>query len=94
VLTILRLIQYHISKSKGEDPSSLVGWTEGMSAERIVNALNTVNASYIKEGQYMIQEWNEDIEELAKLMDLKVDYRMKTKRDIKEMKKSFRFQYT
>lgn len=53
-LTIIRLLQYKILKSQGEETINTDGWKQGITAQTLKEALNKLEADALSQGYYRI----------------------------------------
>ena len=75
-LLMMRLIE---KEAKAQD--------EGyqFSANRLIESLNNYTATYLDENYYMFDYYDENIDMMAKVMEIDLDKRFRTRREIKDM---------
>ncbi len=55
------------------------------SANRLIESLNNYTATYLDENYYMFDYYDENIDMMAKVMEVDLDKRFRTRREIKDM---------
>jgi len=63
-LTIIRLIQHKILKEQGKDTLNIDGWEQGVTAEKMKEALNNFEANHIGDGYYQISKPSQEMERI------------------------------
>jgi len=75
-LTIIRLMQYRVLRSKGKNPSNIAdGWEQGITAEKIKDTLSDFKANHIGDGFYQISELNEEMKTITQAYGIDIDLR-------------------
>ena len=71
-LTIIRIIQYKILKYENKSTLNVDGWEQGITAEKIKEALNGLNACSDKNGTCLISTPKKEIEQIVKSIGLEM----------------------
>ena len=71
-LTIIRIIQYKILKYENKSTLNVDGWEQGITAERIKQALNNFKACSDKNGTCLISTPDREIEKIVKSLGIKM----------------------
>lgn len=71
-LTIIRIIQHKILKYENKSTLNVDGWEQGITAEKIKNALNEFKACSDKNGTCLISKPKEEIEQIVKSVGLEM----------------------
>lgn len=69
-LTIIRLMQYKVLKYQGRGTLDTDGWEQGITAEKMKEALNSFNANRIGEGCYQISEAKDAIKLIIETLQI------------------------
>lgn len=69
-LTIIRLIQHKVLKFQGKDTLNLDGWEQGITAEKMKEALNNFEANHIGDGYYQISKANQEMEKILNIFKI------------------------
>jgi len=83
-LTIIRIIQYKILKSENKSTLNVDGWEQGITAEKIKEALNNFKACSDRNGTCMISKPAKEIDKLIKSIGLETP-------DLTSVDKIYRF---
>ena len=86
-LTIIRIIQYKILKYENKSTLNVDGWEQGITAERLKEALNEFNADYFYNEYYKISEINDEIKQILKSNNEEFEFKDYTLNEIKELRK-------
>ena len=71
-LTIIRIIQYKILKYENKSTLNVDGWEQGITAERIKQALNNFKACSDKNGTCLISTPDKEIEKIVKSLGIEI----------------------
>src|SRR5699024_4225818 len=71
-LTIIRIIQYKILKYENKPTLNVDGWEQGITAEKIKEALNSFKACSDKKGNCALTKPNKEIEKIVKSLGLEM----------------------
>ena len=71
-LTIIRIIQYKILKYENKSTLNVDGWEQGITAEKIKEALNNLKACSDKNGNCMLTRPSKEIEKIVKSIGLEI----------------------
>lgn len=71
-LTIIRIIQYKILKNENKSTLNVDGWEQGITAEKIKDALNDLKACSDKNGICLISKPQKEIEKIVKSIELEM----------------------
>ena len=71
-LTIIRIIQYKILKYENKSTLNVDGWEQGITAEKIKEALNGLKACSDKNGTCLISTPKKEIEQIVKSIGLEI----------------------
>ena len=71
-LTIIRIIQYKILKYENKSTLNVDGWEQGITAEKIKEALNSFKACSDKKGNCALTKPNKEIEKIVKSLGLEM----------------------
>ena len=86
-LTIIRIIQYKILKHENKSTLNVDGWEQGITAERLKEALNGFNADHFYNEYYKISEINDEIKQILKSNNEEFEFKDYTLNEIKELRK-------
>lgn len=70
-LTIVRIIQLKILKYENKDTLNINGWEQGITAERLKQALNSMEIASDKNGTCIIRQYEDEINKILKSIDIK-----------------------
>lgn len=65
-LTIIRIIQYKVLKSENKNTLNVDGWEQGITAEKIKEELNKLEADQFDENSYKLRKPTEEIVKILK----------------------------
>ncbi len=85
-LTIIRIIQYKILKYENKSTLNVDGWEQGITAEKIKEALNNFRADSIYLDYYKITEINEEIEKILKSNGIDFKFEKYNMQEIKTLR--------
>ena len=71
-LTIIRIIQYKILKYENKSTLNVDGWEQGITAEKIKEALNSFKACSDKKGTCILTKPDKEIEKIVKSLGLEM----------------------
>lgn len=71
-LTIIRIIQYKILKYENKSTLNVDGWEQGITAEKLKEALNNFKACSDKKGTCMISKPTIELEKIAKSLSINI----------------------
>ena len=71
-LTIIRIIQFKILKYENKSTLNVDGWEQGLTAEKIKEALNSLKACSDKNGNCMLTKPSKEIEKIVKSIALEI----------------------
>ena len=71
-LTIIRIIQYRILKYENKSTLNVDGWEQGLTAEKIKEALNNLKACSDKNGNCILTRPSKEIEKIVKSLGLEI----------------------
>ena len=71
-LTITRIIQYNILKHENKSTLNVDGWEQGITAEKIKNALNDFKACSDKNGTCLVSKPDDEIEKIVTSIGLEM----------------------
>ncbi len=86
-LTIIRIIQYKILKYENKSTINVDGWEQGITVEKIKQALNNFRADQIYNDYYKITEINTEIDKILKSNNVDFKFKNYTISEIKELRK-------
>lgn len=72
VFTIIRIIQYKILKYENKSTLNLDGWEQGITAEKLKQALNNFKACSDKNGTCLISTPDMQIERIIKSLEIEM----------------------
>ena len=85
-LTIIRIIQYKVLKYENKSTLNVDGWEQGITAEKIKEALNNFQADPIYLDYYKITEINEEIGKILKSNDIDFNFQKYNIQEIKALR--------
>ena len=88
-LTMIRLVQFRILKYLGKDTRNEIGWESGLSADRIINALNAYQADSLPGGYYRLTMPTSDMSLILHSLGIVADLRLPSAKDLRNLKASF-----
>lgn len=86
-LTIIRILQYKILKYENKSTLNVDGWEQGITAEKIKEALNHFEADQFYNEYYKITEINAEIDKILKSNNINFQFKNYTLSEIKELRK-------
>ena len=87
VLTIIRIIQYKILKSKNKSTLNVDGWEQGITAEKLKQELNEFQADQFDENSYKITKPTDNILNLFKIFGIdSFNDMLPAKKDLNELR--------
>ena len=86
-LTIIRIIQYKILKNENKSTLNVDGWEQGITAEKIKEALNNFKADQIYNDYYKITDINNEIDKILKSNNINFQFKDYSLKEIKELRK-------
>ena len=85
-LTIIRIIQYKILKYENKSTLNVDGWEQGITAEKLKEALNNFQADSIYLDYYKITEINEEINKILKSNVINFNFQKYNIQEIKTLR--------
>lgn len=86
-LTIIRIIQHKILKYENKSTLNVDGWEQGITAEKIKNALNEFQADLIYGDCYKISEISINIDKILKSNNIDFEFKEYNMSEIRELRK-------
>ena len=86
-LTIIRIIQYKILKYENKSTLNVDGWEQGITAEKIKEALNNFQADKLPENYFKISKIDTEIESILKSLNIQFQFENFDLKEIKEFRK-------
>ena len=86
-LTIIRIIQYKILKYENKSTLNVDGWEQGITAEKIKEAINNFQADKLPEDYFKISKIDTEIENILKSLNIKFYFKNFNLKEIKEFRK-------
>ena len=86
-LTIIRIIQYKILKYENKSTLNVDGWEQGITAEKLKEALNEFNADHFYNDYYKMSELSNEIKEILKSNNIDYEFKDYTLSEIKQLRK-------
>ena len=84
--TFLNML-YKILKHENKSTLNVDGWEQGITAERLKEALNEFNADHFYNEYYKISEINDEIKQILKSNNEEFEFKDYTLNEIKELRK-------
>ena len=81
-LTIIRIIQYKILKYENKSTLNVDGWEQGITAEKIKDELNCLEADPFDENSYKLRKPTDIIIKLLNIYEYNFDFKLPSKQDI------------
>jgi len=88
-LVMIRVIQFRVLKHLGNDASNEDGWESGITADRIKQALCSLQASALPGGYFLATEPNNDMTLILQCFGIDPDLRLPTLPALRALKRSF-----
>ena len=86
-LLVIRVIQYKIKNSKFFEPNLKLNWETGLSAERIINALNRWTVDRLPGDNYRFNSINDsDLSLIMKAFDINIPKKLYSRSELKAIK--------
>ena len=85
-LTIIRIIQYKILKCENKSTLNVDGWEQGITAEKLKEELNKLEADAFDENSYKLRKPTENILKLLKIYNYDFNFRLPSKQEIVDFK--------
>ena len=86
-LTIIRIIQYKILKYENKSTLNVDGWEQGITAEKIKEALNNFQADKLPENYFKISKIDTEIENILNSLNIQFQFENFDLKEIKEFRK-------
>ena len=86
-LTIIRIIQYKILKYENKSTLNVDGWEQGITAEKIKEALNNFQADKLPEDYFKISKIDTEIERILKSLNIQFQFENFNLKEIREFRK-------
>ena len=86
-LTIIRIIQFKILKYENKSTLNVDGWEQGITAEKIKEALNNFQADKLPEDYFKISKTDIEIENILKSLNIQFHFKNFNLKEIKEFRK-------
>ena len=86
-LTIIRIMQYKILKYENKSTLNVDGWEQGITAEKIKEALNNFQADQVYCDYYKITEINEEMDKILKSNEIQFQFEDYNIQEIKTLRK-------
>ena len=86
-LTIIRIIQYKILKYENKSTLNVDGWEQGITAEKIKEALNNFQADQVYCDYYKITEIDEEMDKILKSNEIQFQFEDYNIQEIKTLRK-------
>lgn len=86
-LTIIRIIQYKVLKYENKSTLNVDGWEQGITAEKIKQALNNFNADQVYNDYYKITEIDDGIDKILKSNNINFKFKNYDFKEIKTFRK-------
>ena len=86
-LTIIRIIQYKILKYENKSTLNVDGWEQGITAEKIKEALNNFQADQVYCYYYKITEFDEEMDKILKSNEIQFQFEDYNIQEIKTLRK-------
>ena len=87
-LTMIRLLQHRVLKSQGKETLNEDGWTSGLTADRLKEALGSFQADSLPGGYYRLTKPTDDMLLILSAMGLHADLFLPTATQLRCLKKS------
>ena len=81
-LTIIRIMQYKILKYENKSTLNVDGWEQGITAEKIKDELNCLEADPFDENSYKLRKPTDIIIKLLNIYEYNFDFKLPSKQDI------------
>lgn len=86
-LTIIRIIQYKVLKSENKNTLNVDGWEQGITAEKIKEELNKLEADQFDENSYKLRKPTEEIVKILKTYGVeKFNFLLPSSKEIKSLR--------
>ena len=88
-LTIIRIIQYKILKYENKSTLNVDGWEQGITAEKLKEEVNKLEADQYDENSYKLRKPTDDILKLLKIYEIdNFNFKLPSKQDINALRNS------
>ena len=89
-LTVMRIIQYKVAL-KTPQPQSNALWSYGMSAERVISALNSWTIDKLPEDYFRFNNIDEsDLKKILDAFDIQIPLKLYRRQELKSLKSLFK----
>ncbi|MEG1892839.1 MAG: IS1634 family transposase [Bacilli bacterium] len=86
-LTVIKIIQYKVLKAENEPTLNVDGWEQGITAEKIKEALNDFQADKYDENSYKFKQPSEDILKILKIFNIEeFNFKLPSNQEVKKLK--------
>ena len=85
-LTIIRIIQYKILKYENKSTLNVDGWEQGITAEKLKEELNKLEADAFDENSYKMRKPSNNIMKLLDIYEYNFNFRLPSKQEIVELR--------
>ena len=85
-LTIIRIIQYKILKYENKSTLNVDGWEQGITAEKLKEELNKLEADAFDENSYKMRKPSDNIMKLLDIYEYNFNFRLPSKQEVVELR--------
>ena len=85
-LTIIRIIQYKILKYENKSTLNVDGWEQGITADKLKEELNKLEADTFDENSYKMRKPSDNIMKLLAIYEYNFNFRLPSKQEIVELR--------
>lgn len=85
-LTIIRIIQYKVLKSEGKNTLNVDGWEQGITAKKIKEGLNQLQAEKLPQEYFKVSRINEEIKMILKALNIEFEFEEYTGKEIRKLR--------
>ena len=85
-LTIIRIIQYKILKYENKSTLNVDGWEQGITANKLKDELNKLEADAFDENSYKMRKPTDNIIKLLNTYEYNFNFRLPSKQEIIELR--------
>lgn len=85
-LTIIRIIQYKILKYENKSTLNVDGWEQGITAEKLKEELNKLEADAFDENSYKMRKPTDNILKLLKIYEYDFNFKLPSKQEVVELR--------
>lgn len=85
-LTIIRILQYKLLKTENKNTFNVDGWEQGITAEKIKESLNQLQAEKLPQEYFKVSKINEKVKRMLKALNIEFEFEEYTEKEIRKFR--------